>query len=265
MKVIQLAPDIIYIEDAFPEYQEFIDALEASDSNPDIHSVIPAWVDWYDAAPTKKHDGNNVLWDENPYDYSKGTQKQFDWDLTLSDRNRQWPRETITASHSKAHELAAPIIEPLHKRYLESLDVWAEKTGNKKLDYVSRNYFIRKYKSGAMIAPHIDKNENNPMNTMDWSALVYLNDDYTGGDLIFNDLDISLKPKAGSIIFFPCMAMHQAGIVESGHKYFIFMMIHSEFGHSISLKEPYHEMNLAILKSRGITDHPLFDIDLEKL
>lgn len=260
MKIIDLAPNIIYIEDAFPEYKEFIEAIESNNNNPDIHPVIPAWEDWYDGDPYRKENGSYLDWEDNPKKEPTGKQKLFDWDITISNNNTIWPKIKVGPYHSKAHSLAHPIIDLVDKRYLQALDVWAEKTGNKELEYVSKNYIVKKYNPGSMIAAHIDKNESNPTNTMDWTALIYLSDDYDGGELLFVDKDITIKPKAGSIIFFPCTELHEARPVRSGNKYFIFMMIHSEFGHTISLKEPYYDMNKAILKWRGIENHPLLSL-----
>lgn len=270
MKVIDIAENIIYIEDAFPHWKEFIDAIEANDTNPDINPVIPQWSDWYDSRPKRKYEDNDLMWEQLPDDFTKGKQKLFDWDITITDRNSYWPRPITEPSHSKAHELAAPIIDLIYKDYLKCLDVWYEKTGQEKLEYVSRNFLLRKYNNGGMIGPHIDKNHENPMNTMDWTALIYLNDDYEDGQLKFVGSDISIKPKAGSIIFFPCTATHEAapvniGIDDLNQKYYIFMVIHSEFGYSTSVAEPYQEMNLALLRSKGVEKHYLLDIDYNKL
>jgi predicted 2-oxoglutarate/Fe(II)-dependent dioxygenase YbiX len=36
-----------------------------------------------------------------------------------------------------------------------------------------------------------------------YTVIVYLNDDYDGGELYFKNFDIKIKPKAGSIVIFP--------------------------------------------------------------
>lgn len=264
MKITDLSENIFYIEDAFPEWKEFIEAIEANENNPDIHPVIPQWSDWYDSRPVKKKEDNDLLWEQDPDNFTKGKQKLFDWDITVSNKNSDWPKNNIDNTYSKAHEIAGPIIDLIHNRYLEVLKVWSEKTGNK-LDFVSKNYFLRKYHKDGEIGPHIDKNDKNPMNTMDWTALIYLNDDYDGGELTFTELGITIKPTAGSVVFFPCTAVHEAKPVANGEKYYLFLVLHSEFGHGTGLVEPYHNINLAILRSRGITDHPLQTIDYGQL
>jgi len=40
-------------------------------------------------------------------------------------------------------------------------------------------------------------------------TLIYLNDDYDGGELVFNDYDIIIKPEPGDMIIFPNHYMHE--------------------------------------------------------
>jgi len=55
------------------------------------------------------------------------------------------------------------------------------------------------------------------------SVLIYLNDDYEGGELEFPNFDIKIKPKAGTLVLFPSnyAYAHIAHPVKSGTKYVI--------------------------------------------
>jgi len=97
----------------------------------------------------------------------------------------------------------------------------------------------------------VDKNIENPDNSMDWTALIYLNDDYKGGKLAFDNLFIKLKPTAGSIIFFPCLEPHSVRKVKAGTKSYIFLFIHLDVGISTSLGEPYQELTKLIKEDRN--------------
>ena len=53
------------------------------------------------------------------------------------------------------------------------------------------------------------------------SSVIYLNDDYEGGELYFPYLNITLKPEAGDIVMFPSTYIyaHASMPVKSGIKY----------------------------------------------
>jgi predicted 2-oxoglutarate/Fe(II)-dependent dioxygenase YbiX len=54
-----------------------------------------------------------------------------------------------------------------------------------------------------------------------FATILYLNDDYEGGELIFRDHGISLKPEAGSVVSFPggIKNIHRISDVTSGTRY----------------------------------------------
>jgi predicted 2-oxoglutarate/Fe(II)-dependent dioxygenase YbiX len=53
------------------------------------------------------------------------------------------------------------------------------------------------------------------------ATILYLNNDYGGGELIFRDHDISLKPEPGSIVSFPggIKNIHRINDISSGKRY----------------------------------------------
>jgi predicted 2-oxoglutarate/Fe(II)-dependent dioxygenase YbiX len=55
----------------------------------------------------------------------------------------------------------------------------------------------------------------------DISLLVYLNDDYEGGHLVFEHFEYALRPRAGMLVFFPSDVryLHAARSVTSGQRY----------------------------------------------
>jgi hypothetical protein len=55
----------------------------------------------------------------------------------------------------------------------------------------------------------------------DKSGLLYLNDEYTGGELYFPKQDISIKPKTGSLIFFEGdeNRPHEVKEIKTGYRY----------------------------------------------
>jgi hypothetical protein len=60
------------------------------------------------------------------------------------------------------------------------------------------------------------------------SVLIYLNDDYEGGEIEFINFDLKIKPKAGTLILFPSNYpyKHIAHPVTSGTKYVLVTWLH---------------------------------------
>ena len=233
MKVNELAGGIIYIEDAFPLHKEFIEAIEHNDSNEAINSIIPPWSDWMDGYPI---DG---VWTPKTH---RGYVKQVDWDYSINDKNEYWPRINVGPYHTPEHLESYNILKMIDEPYKKALEVWYEKTGNKKLDWITKNYTIKKYKTNQAIPKHSDRDHDHDKNTFDWTALIYLNDDFKGGEIEFSDLGYSISPTAGSILFFPADEVHEAKQVFAGNKYFIFLYIQSQYGLSHSLYEDFYRM-----------------------
>lgn len=104
---------------------------------------------------------------------------------------------------------------------------------------------IKKYNPGIGMGAHFDQLDGDQ--TLRYSLVMYLNDDFEGGEISFklseyknlgefpspnldyeiavanNEIDFGLKPKAGSIIIFPSSAPyhHTAHIVKTGFKYMV--------------------------------------------
>jgi predicted 2-oxoglutarate/Fe(II)-dependent dioxygenase YbiX len=82
---------------------------------------------------------------------------------------------------------------------------------------------------GYEMTPHIDNAHlDGSSNGMDWrtfSAVVYLNDDYEGGEIYFPNIDVSIKPTCGLLVAFSSGARHMHGVrnVTSGIRYTLAM------------------------------------------
>ena len=86
------------------------------------------------------------------------------------------------------------------------------------------NYFsIRKYNSLADMGQHVDAEDPTDKAHPVVSGVLYLNDDYAGGEIYFPEQNIKIKPESGSIILFPSYRpyFHHPLPVTSGTKYMI--------------------------------------------
>jgi hypothetical protein len=86
------------------------------------------------------------------------------------------------------------------------------------------NFFnIKKYSPGADMGPHIDSDDPTDIKHPVISGVMYLNDNYEGGEIHFPNQNVTIKPKAGSIIIFPSTDpyVHHPKKINSGNKYMV--------------------------------------------
>lgn len=86
---------------------------------------------------------------------------------------------------------------------------------------------IATWRTGDLIEPHADKEDElgnpNPFPNNDIASVIYINDDYEGGEIYFPIQDIKIKPVAGDLAFFPGDKNYLHGVTKvlSGIRYTI--------------------------------------------
>jgi Rps23 Pro-64 3,4-dihydroxylase Tpa1-like proline 4-hydroxylase len=87
---------------------------------------------------------------------------------------------------------------------------------------ISKNtaYIVTRYLKGQFFTEHVDSTEEFPRKV---SAILYLNDNYSGGTLTFTKFNKSFKPSEGSLFIFPSSKefSHSADPVIDGVKYVV--------------------------------------------
>lgn len=261
IKVQELAKNIFYMENVFTEHEKIVSFLEAEHQDSVISSILPnKWEAWVHGNPeiSKKEDGSiEVLgfsYGDSEY-HNAGYQKFIDWDFQINDYNNLWPRKLVDKNYSQSHREAFEFISLIDEPYQKAIDMWSRLSGvsfDKK--WISKNYTIKKYNIGGGVGEHEDINVGDKEETRDWTVLIYLTGDYEGGELVFPELNIKIKPSAGSVLFFPCEKLHAANGVISGLKMFIFMYIHSSYGISTSIKEFFQGTTSKIKEHNDATE-----------
>jgi predicted 2-oxoglutarate/Fe(II)-dependent dioxygenase YbiX len=91
--------------------------------------------------------------------------------------------------------------------------------------HISESFNILRYQTGEEYIAHYD---GGTASKRVISPILYLNDDYTGGELEFVNQKIKLKPKAGAFYLFPAnfAFAHIAHPVKTGTKYAIVTWLH---------------------------------------
>jgi hypothetical protein len=84
--------------------------------------------------------------------------------------------------------------------------------------------FLSHWPSGSFAGEHVDNHSGYEFLTN--SSVIYLNDDYEGGEIYFPELGLEYSPRAGDGIFFPCDSprfVHGVKRITSGDRYTIAM------------------------------------------
>lgn len=97
------------------------------------------------------------------------------------------------------------------------------------VDAVPTSPAMVRWLPGQLQMPHADKelhegNDAGKPNDFPWydlATIIYLNDDYEGGELYFPNQGIQFKPKKGAVYFFPGDRnyVHGVTVLESGIRY----------------------------------------------
>ena len=71
-------------------------------------------------------------------------------------------------------------------------------------------YELIRWQVDAALGEHADGPDTPPdWPFLDIGCLMYLNDEYLGGEIRFPDYNITIKPKKGTCVFFPCHFKHE--------------------------------------------------------
>lgn len=82
---------------------------------------------------------------------------------------------------------------------------------------------IREYNPGSKMSAHSDMysylKKDGKQVVPSLTAILYINDDYVGGEIDFINDDLCIKPKAGSMVIFPSNLQHEVLEILSGNRY----------------------------------------------
>lgn len=154
------------------------------------------------------------------YDIGLTTEEVLEWSKNLKWRSAQvgttgghTVAKKVRDSSNKPLFLHADKIDAIISKYLAD---YAAEHGLKdlKLD----QYKLIRYTEGQFFGEHVDSGKSMPRRV---SMVIYLNDDYGGGEISFTKFDTTIKPKAQTLIFFSSTGeySHAALPVTYGTKY----------------------------------------------
>ena len=145
---------------------------------------------------------------------------------------------STNAAIRNAYSLASALMDPSMRTLLSDMAAaaWGHFTFHAKSPVAGGTQLLI-YKTGGKFVPHYDDSRGDQFNGKNYTfrdapercltVLIYLNDDYDGGELRFNNLiqsdgqPLTIKPRAGDVIAFPPHEQyrHEVMPVTSGTRY----------------------------------------------
>lgn len=187
---------ITYFENVISYPKELIEMIEELDGQSESYEIIPKWSTW-GASTDEEH-----LYGLSKFIY---TEKR-----NINTGNDKLNKKILYVINSliMAPELCAKRIFSMNQ---------VKEEPKMALD----NIKLSKYSTGKGMGPHCDAEDPNGTGVnLRYSLVCYLNDDYEGGEIYFKNQDIKIKPKAGSLVFFPSTHpyLHESLPVTKGNK-----------------------------------------------
>jgi hypothetical protein len=214
----KLHENVYLYSDVLSDPARLVALIEELDEDESVQGVIPEWGFWF----SNSQDGNSF-----------GSKKDFNLDGldSLTSERAEDVRWIVS-------EIRGAIEEIARQFYIDH--------GDEGDPNISPFAGIMKYRPGCDMGPHFDAQAGDE--TLKYSIVVYVNDDYEGGELSFiirpYDLrnpknahlhpqkdanapenkelvDFTIKPKAGQALIFPSTHpyKHQVHTMKSGDKY----------------------------------------------
>jgi hypothetical protein len=193
----KLENNIVYFESVIPNYQELIDIAEKTETE-----ALTGWNAWCAYGSTAEYGEIKYLSRKKLNDVKNKEEKN----------NSAFVIDSLINVMAECAKKYAEIYN-IDKNHLDfAVDV---------LNNENTKIGIYKYFENADMGPHVDFNDENDY--LAYTIVVYLNDNYEGGELYFNEFDIKVKPKAGSVMMYPSFKpyVHESLTVTKGRKMLI--------------------------------------------
>jgi len=216
MNKVILEEKVYYYEDGVKDFEELMKTIDELDSL-EASTGASSWHDWTAS---------------NDKDFIYGSTKTFDINQ-------------INGLEEPYKSKMAFVYKTIMDSFYDVSKDYALALGDTDEPRLFPTFNIKKYKEGTSMGAHFDQLDGDQ--TLRYSLVMYLNDDFDGGEISFtmsdysgildrqtphpdyshpdNEklIDFSVKPKAGSIIIFPSSAPyhHTAHLVKSKFKYMV--------------------------------------------
>lgn len=162
--------------------------------NEDFIQVYPDFIDEKDIETL-----NNFLWLQGPLDF-----KEIYFLGELNDAEVE-----VAPSFEIKNKTIQKIMNDAHEKVVDHItNVYFSKLGYKAELEWSRPLELIRWNQHARLDDHTDAPEAIADEWVPISALIYINDNYDGGEIGFSEYDIAIKPKANDLVVFSGSMLH---------------------------------------------------------
>ena len=129
-----------------------------------------------------------------------------------------WIKEPWTTERTPSDSIPKDIIILLKKIFktarLNCMDYYDIRVNS---NFIGE-YILTKWSKGDVMEPHVDTDSQKTQHIV---CMYYINDNYEGGELVFPDYNLKIKPKSNSLIMFPGNENYLHGVlaVSEGFRY----------------------------------------------
>lgn len=190
-----LHSEIFYWENVLSYPEELVGFINKIDEDENSYSRISKWEDW-----TASND-QSLVYGKTKYVNTAA--------LKQTTGSEETDRRTLYIANS-----LIMAFEMCTDRYFDGRGL---DKNNHELDL--NRIPVKEWYEGQSMGPHFDGQDGNT--DLAYSLVAYLNDDYEGGEIHFPNQNITVKPKAGSLIMFPSQLpyIHEVKPITSGTRY----------------------------------------------
>ena len=122
-----------------------------------------------------------------------------------------WIKDPATIERTHRESIPKDTLELLKKIFqtarLNCIDYYDIEVND---DFMGE-YLLTKWSKGSNMKPHIDTNALKHQHIV---CMYYINDNYDGGEIVFPDYNLEIKPKSNSLIMFPGNENYVHGVLE---------------------------------------------------
>jgi predicted 2-oxoglutarate/Fe(II)-dependent dioxygenase YbiX len=146
---------------------------------------------------------------------------------TLGGVGKRTNKDFGLKTNAREHETIRTISNDYYSLIASSAEWYANHFKITEPIYTPEEFNVLKYQTGQEYEAHYD---GSTLTKRVISPILYLNDDYIGGELEFVNQKITIKPKAGTFYIFPAnfAFAHIAHPVKEGTKYAIVTWLHDQ-------------------------------------